>query len=153
MIRFYRVNDPYGAFSNFAPFGFILEGRHWPTSEHYFQAKKFEGTEYEEMVRTSATPAKAAELGRKRDLPLRTDWEQVKDHVMRTALRAKFTSHVELKDMLLQTGEEELVEATKSDYYWGCGTKGDGRNMLGVLLMELRSELRVSEKQASQSHV
>jgi N-glycosidase YbiA len=40
-IHFYRVNDRYGEFSNFAPCPIELNGRHWPTSEHYFQAQKF----------------------------------------------------------------------------------------------------------------
>ena len=49
-ILFYRVNEPYGEFSNFAPYPFELKGKSWPTSEHYFQAQKFAGTEHEEAV-------------------------------------------------------------------------------------------------------
>ena len=40
-INFYSVNDEYGEFSNFAAFPIKLKGKHWPTSEHYFQAQKF----------------------------------------------------------------------------------------------------------------
>jgi predicted NAD-dependent protein-ADP-ribosyltransferase YbiA (DUF1768 family) len=39
-IKFYRLNDDYGEFSNFAPFPIQLDGQRWPTSEHYFQAQK-----------------------------------------------------------------------------------------------------------------
>jgi hypothetical protein len=66
----------------------------------------------------------------------------VKDDVMRRALRAKFEQHEDICDRLLATGEATLIEKTSGDYYWGCGTKGTGRNMLGVLLMELREALQ-----------
>jgi ribA/ribD-fused uncharacterized protein len=52
-IYFYKINEPYGCFSNFSPHGFELENKYWSTSEHYFQAKKFTGTENEELVRIS----------------------------------------------------------------------------------------------------
>ena len=139
-IYFYRVNEPYGAFSNFARYGFDLNGKHWPTSEHYFQAQKFAGTAHEDEVRLAPTAGSAARAGRDRQLPLRRDWEEVKLEVMRTALRGKFGSHSVLVDLLLSTGEEEIVEKTTDDYYWGCGSEGNGLNMLGKLLMELRAE-------------
>lgn len=142
-IHFYRVNERYGEFSNFAPYPIELNGRLWPTSEHYFQAQKFAGTEHEEAVRLAKSPMVAARMGRSRQRPLRADWEKVKDDIMRQALRAKFTKHPELKSLLLDTGNAELVEHTTNDHYWADGGDGTGRNMLGVLLMELRAELRL----------
>ncbi len=140
-ILFYRQNDPYGEFSNFSAHPFKLGWRVWPTSEHYFQAQKFAGTEHEETVRHAKTPSLAAKLGRSRVLPLRTDWEAVKEDVMRAALRAKFDQHPKLKSLLLSTGEAELIEHTRNDRYWADGGDGTGKNRLGVLLMELRAEL------------
>jgi N-glycosidase YbiA len=52
------------------------------TTEYYFQAQKFAGTEHEEAVRLRKTPRQAADMGRSRKLPLRRDWESVKDQVM-----------------------------------------------------------------------
>ena len=140
-ILFYRQNDSYGEFSNFSAHPFKLNGRVWPTSEHYFQAQKFSGTEHEETVHNAKTPSMAAKLGRSRSLPLRTDWETVKDDVMRTALRAKFEQHPKLKSLLLSTGDAELIEHTRNDSYWADGGDGTGKNRLGILLMELRAEL------------
>lgn len=142
MIGFYRVNDPYGAFSNFAKYGFDIDGRYWPTSEHYFQAQKFAGTIHEDEVRLAPTARDAARMGRDRRLPLRPDWERVKLDVMRTALHHKFTAHPSLVDLLLSSGDEEIIERTTEDYYWGCGSDGSGMNTLGKLLMELRAEYR-----------
>ena len=92
-ILFYRVNEPYGEFSNFAPYPIELKGKVWPTSEHYFQAQKFAGTDYEEAIRLAETPMIAANMGRNRERMLRLGWESVKGDIMREALRAKFTQH------------------------------------------------------------
>lgn len=61
---------------------------------------------------------------------------------MRRALEAKFRQHAELITLLLSTGDEELIEHTDTDCFWGDGGDGKGRNMLGHLLMELRGRLR-----------
>ncbi len=140
-IYFYKINDEYGCFSNFAHYGFELDGKWWMTSEHYFQAQKFCGNEYEETIRLLDNPMKAAEMGRNRELPLRADWEQVKDDIMRKAVLAKFTQNKEIKNVLLSTGKETIVENTSNDYYWGCGKDGSGKNMLGIILMEVREKL------------
>ena len=125
-IAFYLHNRPYGYFSNFAPYAVYLEGRIWPTTEHYFQAQKFAGTHHEETVRRAKSPMEAAKLGRDRTRPLRPDWERVKDDVMRHALRAKFTQHPDLLEHLLATGDAEIVEHTSNDRYWGDGGDGSG---------------------------
>src|SRR5262245_8723117 len=82
VIQFYRVSDEYGEFSNFAPFPITLLGKVWPTSEHFFQAQKFAGTEHAEAIRQTPSPTIAARRGRDRKKPLRPDWEVVKDDVM-----------------------------------------------------------------------
>ena len=137
--------EPYGCFSNFSPHGVELDGAWWPTAEHYFQAQKFAGTEHAERVRRARTPKDAANLGRDRSLPLRPDWEEVKDDVMRRAVLKKFETHAGLRALLLSTGDEEIVENAPGDYYWGCGQDGTGRNMLGKILAETREILRARE--------
>lgn len=141
-ILFYSTKGPYGCFSNFSRHGFELDGLYWPTSEHYFQAQKFVGTLYLEEVRLAQTPRAAARLGRRRDWPLRADWEQVKDVVMRRAVQRKFEAHADIRAVLLSTGEEELIEDSPTDDYWGCGAKRTGLNKLGQILMEVRASLR-----------
>lgn len=141
-INFYRTDDEFGYFSNFAPFPITLKEKIWPTSEHYFQAQKFAGTEHEEVIRREKSPMIAARMGRDRKKPLRADWESVKDEIMREAVRAKFMQHAELRERLLATGDAEIVEHTKNDAYWGDGGDGSGENMLGRILMEVRQEIR-----------
>lgn len=142
VIRFYLVNEAYGCFSNFASHPIKLDGQTWPTSEHYFQAQKFAGTSHAEEIRLTVSPMVAARMGRDRKRPLRADWDEVKDDIMRQAVLAKFTQHPDLRETLLATGEAQIVEHTANDNYWADGGDGSGRNMLGVILMETRERLR-----------
>ncbi|AFY49671.1 hypothetical protein Nos7524_3897 [Nostoc sp. PCC 7524] len=144
-IYFYTVNEQYGCFSNFSAHGFVLDDLYWYTSEHYFQAQKFVGTLHVEQIRLAKTPKQAANMGRERKRPLRPDWEQVKDNIMREAVLCKFATHADIKEILLATGNEEIVENSPIDYYWGCGADGSGKNMLGIILMEVREILRTTD--------
>lgn len=141
-ILFYGVADSFGEFSNFAAFPIRLDGKVWPTSEHYFQAQKFESAEARETVRKANSPMLAARLGRDRKQRLRRDWESVKILVMKKAVQAKFEQHAELAALLVSTGGARLVEHTEIDDYWGDGGDGKGQNWLGRILMETREALR-----------
>jgi len=141
-INFYLKSDEFGQLSNFAPFPIELDGERWPTSEHYFQAQKFEDEAYRQKIRKTSSPMQAARLGRDRKQKLRGDWESVKIGIMRQAVLAKFTQHADLRELLLSTGEAKIVEHTENDDYWGDGGDGSGKNMLGRILMEVRDTLR-----------
>ncbi len=78
---------------------------------------------------------------KKDGVAMRSDWDTVKDNVMRKACWAKFTQHDELKTMLVETGELYIAENSPRDSYWGLGAKGDGLNMLGRILLEIRAFL------------
>ncbi len=147
-ICFYDLDKPYGCFANFSRHGFTLDGLYWPTSEHYFQAQKFAGTPYAEQIRKAGSPREAFHLARTEGWPLRSDWAQVKDDVMRRAVRQKFASHADIREMLLSTGDETLIENSPVDSYWGCGSDGKGLNRLGQILMEVRAEFRAAAKAA-----
>ncbi|HEY1172645.1 MAG TPA: NADAR family protein [Verrucomicrobiae bacterium] len=142
VIHFFRPEDAYGGFSNHSAHAIELHGKRWSTTEHYFQAQKFVGTEQEEKIRLEPSSQVAAQMGRDRSFPIRKDWEAVKENLMREALLAKFTQHADLKALLLSTGDAQIVEHTPSDAYWGDGADGCGKNRLGILLMEIRQKLR-----------
>ncbi|KAJ3121147.1 hypothetical protein HK098_003937 [Nowakowskiella sp. JEL0407] len=147
-ILFYRQNDPYGEFSNFYPSLITIAGIQYPTVEHYFQSCKFPTSEYHRtLVISAVSPGEAARLGRNRSYPMRPDWDQVRDDVMRVGLEAKFRQHQNLRNVLLGTGDLTLIEHTRNDRYWADGGDGSGKNMLGILLMELRQTLRNEELQ------
>src|SRR5262245_59272949 len=138
VIRFRGLRDEFGFFSNFFPAPLVVQGKRWPTVEHYFQAQKFAGTAHEEIIRLARSPTSAAPMARSRQRPLRPDWQQVKNAIMLEGLRAKFTQHADLGAALLATGDALIVEHRARDAYWGDGRDGTGKNMLGRLLMQLR---------------
>ena len=148
-IYFYNRDEPYYEFTNFyngAPI--MLDDKEWKTTEHYFQAQKFVGTPYVEVIRKAYGPRDAFNLSRDPSISRwkRNDWEEVKMDVMRKALFAKFAVNGSkpnhLRERLLGTGSRELVEHSPHDSFWGDGSDGTGQNHLGKLLMELRSRLR-----------
>ncbi|MEM6503220.1 MAG: NADAR family protein [Cyanobacteria bacterium P01_C01_bin.89] len=144
-IYFYKANQAYGCFSNFSPHRVYLQGHSWATSEHFYQAQKFVNSPDEVLVsaiRQAATPEEAAAIGRNPRHQIRPDWDQVKQEVMYDAVKDKFQRHRSIRDILLGTNDERLIEDSPVDYYWGCGAKGNGHNHLGRILMAVRGELR-----------
>lgn len=141
-ILFYSASGEFGEFSNFAQYPINLDGKRWPTTEHYFQAQKFLDANNKEAVRRAKSPMLAARMGRDRKRKLRRDWESIKVEVMRKAVWAKFSQHAELQILLDSTGDALLVEHTSNDSFWGDGGNGTGRNMLGRILMEVRMRIR-----------
>jgi ribA/ribD-fused uncharacterized protein len=139
-IKFWGMHGTWGFLSNFYASPMMVDGKVYRTNEHYFQSQKFAGTEYEEYIRLLSTPAETAREGKRRDFPLRKDWESVKEEIMLTGLRAKFRDNF-LRHRLISTGDEILIEDSPYDFYWGVGRDGTGKNRLGILLMQVREEL------------
>ncbi|MEM7553719.1 MAG: NADAR family protein [Cyanobacteria bacterium P01_A01_bin.84] len=144
-IYFYKACDAYGCFSNFSFHEIVIDDMYWSTVEHYYQAQKFLGSKDEEIISAihqAKTPDKAAELGRCRTLKLRHDWDTVKIEVMHKAVLTKFVTHAEIREVLLSTDNELLVENSPTDYFWGCGVDKTGKNNLGIVLMDVRDKIR-----------
>jgi ribA/ribD-fused uncharacterized protein len=145
MIYFYKVWQPYGCFSNFSLHGIQIQGTYWPTVEHYYQAQKFVGSidaVIIPVIHAAQTPEAAAALGRCGTRQVRSDWDVVKTEVMREAVLKKFLTHSDIKEILLSTGNETIVENSAIDYFWGCGANKTGQNYLGKILMSVRAEIR-----------
>lgn len=141
-IKFYKTKEPWGELNNFSDFSFKFQTNFWKTSEHFYQASKFKDTPKFNLIKNSKSPREAFNLGNSKDQPLRENWEEIKNNVMKKALRLKFFQNKFLKNLLISTVEEEIIENSPIDSYWGCGPDGTGLNMLGKLLMEVRDELQ-----------
>ena len=141
-------DNEYAFLSNFYESPFEVDGITYPTVEHFFQAMKSKDVEGRKKIAAAPTPGKAKRLGR--TIELRKDWEEIKVAVMKFGLAQKFRIP-ELREKLLATGNEELVEGNFwHDNVWGnclcaeCQNK-PGRNMLGMLLMKVREEILYEE--------
>ncbi len=146
-IPFYRSNEkPYGAFSNLFRRAMFFEGREYPTAEHAYQAGKARKDAVREWILSAPSPSLVAMAAHGLyTWDITPEWSRTKFDRMRNVLRAKFTQHDDLKALLLSTGDSRLVEAGRTDNAvnrtWG-EVNGKGLNMLGVLLMEVREEIR-----------
>lgn len=132
--------DEYEFLSNFYEIPVTYEGINYRNSEAAFQAAKCVGENL--SYRPSFSRLSGGQAKRRgRQVPLRSDWEEVKDEVMKEILFCKFRQNPGVAQRLIETGSIELVEDnTWGDTYWGrCN--GEGKNMLGKLLMEVRSVL------------
>ena len=132
-------------FSNLFKISLNIDGREWPSVEHYFQAMKYPTNfPLQEEIRKVKTPLQARALGKKG--VERDDWPQYRVQVMEKALREKFSeAHPELKAKLLSSGKKVLREISPVDNFWGIGKSKKGKNMLGVLLMKIRDEIQQNQ--------
>jgi ribA/ribD-fused uncharacterized protein len=142
-VRFFsKLDNEYRGFSNFAPAPIVVDGKRYPTVEHFFQSSKFPANlEWQEAIRVSPTPAKAKQLGTEKDGEKRPDWDAQKESIMLTGLRAKFQQNSGLLEQLKGTEPRALIEAS-TDAYWGEGRTGKGKNRMGKLLEQVRTELK-----------
>lgn len=128
----------------------------YPSTEHAYAAAKAMNVSDHNRIRDAATPGEAKRLGR--ETVLTPHWEDgLKVLVMNAVLRVKF-SDPELGGRLCATGRAKLVEGTLwNDRIWGVDLQAfdgeldpasphpagfPGANLLGKLLMFLRSDLQ-----------
>lgn len=136
------------------------------SSEHYFQREKFRispddfavqkwcrehGKDVNdqiicnELVRermATMSPVQVAKFGQTmRSVPIKGNWDNLRDAVMWKALVAKFTQNEEFKRVLLDTGNRALIERAPTDSYWAINNNSKGENTLGVMLMAIRNLL------------
>lgn len=136
-------SGPYRFLSNFWSCCIAFEGHSYRTVEHAFQAAKTFDEDERRRIRNEGDAAGAKRRGK--HVTLREDWEAVKIDVMRNLLRQKFGTDP-LKSKLLKTGKAKLVEGNWwGDKFWGV-CDGKGENHLGLLLMEIREELRAQKE-------
>lgn len=122
--------------SNFSDSKITINGITFLNAEAAFQS--FKDIERQSEF-SNLNPSSAKRKGR--NVRLRHDWEQVKDSIMYQVVRAKFEQNDDLRLKLIATNNEYLEEGnTWNDTYWGV-CRGRGKNMLGKILMKVRSEL------------
>jgi N-glycosidase YbiA len=140
----------YAFLSNFYSSPVSYKGIMCDTLEHAFQCAKTTNQQDHDWIHDQPTPARAKKAGSKRGIKvhnhyrrvaLREDWDSVRLDIMLNLLRLKF-SLPDLREKLLRTGDGVLVEGNWwGDTFWGV-CDGEGENHLGLLLMQVRREIR-----------
>jgi ribA/ribD-fused uncharacterized protein len=146
-IRFYRASDaPFGCFSNLYRRPVDFEGVSYPTAEHAYQAGKPRKKEVREWLMAAPSPALLAMAAHGLYYwDIAPGWSTSKFARMKAVLSAKFSQHKDLQEILLRTSDARLIESATVDNavnrLWG-EVNGVGQNMLGILLMEVRGDIR-----------
>lgn len=142
MDKINSFKNEYYFLSNFYSIPVTYNGLTYQNSEAAFQAQKCL-TDEEKVRFTTMNPSEAKRAGRR--VSLRPDWEEIKVNEMSNIVYAKFTQNSELKQKLIQTGDAYLEEGnTWGDRIWGT-VNGNGKNLLGKILMETRDKLNKGE--------
>ena len=144
-ILFYDSSKPYFEFTNFYNCQIIYDGDIFPSSEHVYQAVKFWHTKNStkqddiyNIIRNADTARDALVMAHQYGSMMSPTFLANKEYIMALILRFKFNQNPTLKNLLISTGNRELIEASPIDAYWGYGPDRNGENKLGRLLMELR---------------
>lgn len=142
----------YAFLSNFYECKVRFEGVVYKSVEHAYQAAKLEEPAMRAWVGRSFHAAQAKANAKTLQSQWRKDWLEVRVPIMEVLLRSKF-SDPKLRERLIKTGDEEIVEINSHhDQFWGVHNR-QGQNQLGKLLMQLREEFRnenpVSDRAAS----
>jgi hypothetical protein len=152
-IKFTKRNEKYKCFSNFYPVKITYNGITYQSSEAAWQAQKCID-DSDKLKFADTTPLQSKRLGK--TVRLRPDWENVKYGLMVDICMIKF-QNPQLKEILLSTGNETLIEDTTGwhDNIWGnCDcprcTNIEGRNLLGKALMQVRKNVNYSDLQKSE---
>ncbi len=158
LVGFYHENEAYGCFSNWYPAEFDYAGIHYVNSEQFMMYQKvmmFRRFDLGEQILHTTDPFKCKKIAGQHFPEFDSDiWEKTCRTVVKRGVKAKFRQNRNILSELLDTGDAILAECSLKDDKWGIGIditdperleieKWRGKNYLGVILMEVRDELRL----------
>jgi len=149
-----------GICSQWHPSEFAVDNRTFNSAEQYMMACKAQlfGDETKlKAIMESDSPKVQKAIGRTVENFDPKIWDTVSQLVVFKANIAKFTQNPDMRDFLLSTDDKIIVEASPYDKIWGVAMGEDdpdicdpqkwrGRNLLGVVCMEVREALRLARK-------
>lgn len=148
-VLYFSMNDINEPMSRNSADAFLLDNRTWLTVEHYYQAMKFDTSEYQQKILAAVDSDTARKLGNAKFKRKRADFKKIRNTLMTRAIYTQAKTHSEIKHRILETGDRKLVENSQFDYYWGCGRDHRGDNNYGKILMGVRDKLNSEEQSSS----
>jgi ribA/ribD-fused uncharacterized protein len=126
--------------SPFSAHEVLVRGVVYKTTEHAYQALRMKDMAHADIA-ASTSPLEAWRRAQKAKEQGQLDDSVDKFALMEEIFRAKLAQHTDVCNVLLETGDAELLKVYDTDYYWGTGADGSGENQMGKLWMKLRAEL------------
>ena len=149
-VWFKKVAEEYGWMGNMAPYPIKYNGKVWRTSEALFQSMRFDDDNVKEIIRGEKSPMGAKMKAKKnRDQMVVVPMSELDVENMRKCVKMKFDAHPQLKRQLMNTKDSFIYEDIgnrngERHKFWGAKklseSEGDGNNMMGKILMDLREE-------------
>jgi ribA/ribD-fused uncharacterized protein len=149
-VWFKKVAEEYGWMGNMAPYPIKFDGKVWLTSEALFQSMRYNIDSIKEMIRVEKSPMGAKMKAKKnRDQMVVVPMSELDVENMRKCVKMKFDAHPQLKRQLINTKDSFIYEDIgnrkgERHKFWGAKKlseiEGDGNNMMGKILMDLREE-------------
>ena len=130
---------------NFSPFGLMMDGNYFQTSEHAFQYLKFEttNTDIAQSIKSSYSPDDARRIAHENKEYRLSNWSSIKYDNMKKVLKLKIEQNPIVKNALLNTKDYIIAEACiDEDTDWGLDNNNQGENNLGKIWMKIREELK-----------
>lgn len=142
-----EFSGEYGFLSNYARCDIELDGETYRTVEHAYQAAKTLDLNWRAAIRSLSHPQWAKNRGKR--LPIRDGWESMRHDILVSLLRQKF-AQPKFRAKLMATGTRHIIDS------YGCGDNWwdvcvdqerthQGGNRLGIMLMQIRDELRADQ--------
>lgn len=128
--------------SNFSSFRVRWRDVDWMTSEHAYQAAKFDDPEIVDEIKRAVSAHDAKKIAQAYQEKKIRNWSEIKISIMEEILRTKLAQHPYIQRKLLENGNREIVENSPTDSFWGRGPDWKGENHLGKLWMKLRAEMK-----------
>lgn len=128
----------------------VVKGVVFPTSEHFYQCMKYvDHPQVQREIIGEKNPLLMKNKQKKHRGLIRKDWEDLKEVIMEITVHLKLVSHwVKFGNLLMETGEKEIVEISKKDSFWGMIPQVSdsavlvGENKLGGILSRFRELIR-----------
>eukprot|EP00800_Vazella_pourtalesii_P004271 TRINITY_DN145_c0_g1_i15.p1 TRINITY_DN145_c0_g1~~TRINITY_DN145_c0_g1_i15.p1 ORF type:complete len:863 (+),score=101.55 TRINITY_DN145_c0_g1_i15:42-2591(+) len=142
-LYFTSSDSEYYEFTPYSQHSIIIDGELWPTAFHYLQAQKFiYRPDIVKLIQASESPLAAWDIAHSNDnaklVPM--SFIDARDNVMKEAMWAKVEQHEDVCRLLKGTGRRRLVFSDE-DTHWGIRHDRTGENMIGKILMDIRSTL------------
>lgn len=145
-------------FSQWFPSKFVSDGKEYCCCEQYMMAMKaklFNDEAIYDRIMATSNPRKIKDLGRQVKNFNVAEWSKHSEEIVFNGNLCKFQQNEKMKEVLLNTGEKMLAEASPYDCIWGIGmaetdsgaenpNNWKGHNLLGKALMKVRFVLRNS---------
>ena len=149
-IWFKKVAEEYGWMGNMAPYPIKFNGEVWLTSEALFQGMRYDDGDIQEIIRLEKSPMGAKMKAKKyKDKMVVVPMSLQDVENMKKCVRMKFDQNPQIKSKLMNTKDAFIFEDIgnrngERHKFWGAKkineSEGDGHNMMGRILMELRDD-------------